>query len=153
MPVVFVSIGNSDNKLTQAEWNQYCLEVETYCDHLSTRFYAKCYSLSNAPFQNAVFSMECPATTISSLRSCLSMAANKYRQDSIAMNVCDSTDMVSPAKPTVTFDSVKPGTHPRDCNCDVCVAEEEKCPHGYSKGDQHWYGCVGVDPVTGEKTK
>lgn len=23
---------------------------------------------------------------------------------------------------------------------------DRECPHGYTEGDHHWYGCMGVDP-------
>lgn len=29
---------------------------------------------------------------------------------------------------------------------------EDPCPHGYKKGDHHWYGCMGVSPFNERPT-
>lgn len=59
---VWVSIGNSDNKLTQRQWSSFCKSVETLIEHNSNvLIVAVAHSLPNSAFQNAHWAFDMPA--------------------------------------------------------------------------------------------
>jgi hypothetical protein len=87
MTQIYVSIGNSDNKLTQEEWAQFCDDLVTILDDVSSEIYGQWYSLPHARWQNMVASIEIDDRQLDPLRACLSQLAEEYRQDSIALQL------------------------------------------------------------------
>lgn len=85
MTQVYVSIGNSDNKLTQKEWAQFCEELIDVLGDYEERVYGQWYSLPNAPWQNMVASIEIADEFLDQLRDALRPLAEEYHQDSIAL--------------------------------------------------------------------
>ncbi|MEU4332342.1 hypothetical protein [Nonomuraea dietziae] len=85
MATIYVSIGNSDNKLTQYEWNQFSTQVVEHVRNKATRVHGEWYSPSNAPYQNACICFETENFyDLAWLRSELTAIRHEYRQDSIA---------------------------------------------------------------------
>lgn len=85
MTQIYVSIGNSDNKLDQQEWALFCDDLVSILADYSERTYGQWYSLPNARWQNMVASIEIPDRLLDELRRVLGQLAAEYRQDSIAL--------------------------------------------------------------------
>ena len=89
--IVYISIGNSDDKLTQAEWSAFVKDVDAAVKMYSTSQHGKWMSLPNAPWQNACWCVEVSEGATLFLKDALSTLAAAYRQDSIAYAVADTT--------------------------------------------------------------
>jgi hypothetical protein len=85
MTQVYVSIGNSDDKLGQAQWAQFCEDLLSILDDFADRVYGQWYSLPNAPYQNMVASIEVVDDLLDTLRHDLQPLTEEYRQDEIAL--------------------------------------------------------------------
>lgn len=91
---VYVTIGNTDNKLTQQEWSQFCSDVFRCVQDASNYIVFHGFSLPSAPYQNAVVAFTRMASVDGReeereriLRQRLSILASKFKQESIAWSV------------------------------------------------------------------
>lgn len=115
MSTVYVSIGNSDDKLTQAEWSMYYQRVDRVVRHAAATVYGAWVSPSAEPFQNACWAIELTAATASAdvvtrdgqvthpqawLRDRLAELATRYHQDSIAWADATTTFITPVAEPS-----------------------------------------------------
>lgn len=101
---IYVSIGNSDNELTQREWSSFCDEVlQVVKDYRPYDIYGVWFSLPDARHQNACVAFS-RATKLrqqtygiayATLKSSLDKLAVKYRQTSIAV-VAGKAEFVGP---------------------------------------------------------
>ena len=82
---VFVSIGNSDDKLTQHEWADFMSNVETTCLRFSRETFGAWASFPDRPFQNACFAFEPIDGNLHPLKHSLRILATLFDQDSIAL--------------------------------------------------------------------
>lgn len=83
----YVTIGNSDDKLSQAAWSAFCDDVTfavTDCARHGGKIHAACFSMPSVPWQNAVWALEAENDAADKLRIRLRRLAHRYRQDSIA---------------------------------------------------------------------
>lgn len=94
MLTVYVSIGNSDDKLSQQEWSRFVGEVDRIVRVAAARVHGAWLSPSAAPFQNACWCFEVTLTTARRLRVELVAVGGRYRQDSVAWAVAE-TDLLS----------------------------------------------------------
>jgi hypothetical protein len=80
-----VQIGNSDDKLSQAEWYRFCIDTDALIKEFADEVHFSGGSDNRAPWQNAawVFVMD-NATDFYHL---LCGLCEQYRQDSIAVTV------------------------------------------------------------------
>jgi hypothetical protein len=91
---VYVSIGNSDNKLTQEKWAMFCRAVmNTVFNHAST-IHGEWYSLSNEPYQNATICFEVGGGRVPTLKNQLHEVRVRYGQDSIAWAIVEKTEFI-----------------------------------------------------------
>jgi hypothetical protein len=83
---VTVSIGNTDNKLTQQEWNNFVTEIQDVImllDELQIRFFG---GASNwEPWQNVAWILEGSASDIEHLHDAVKSIRRRYDQDSAFM--------------------------------------------------------------------
>jgi hypothetical protein len=82
---VYISIGNSDDRLTQAEWSEFCRDV----DGLVRRYaevHGAWYSLPSTKWQNACWcvAFEPRSSLKRSTMEELAVISKRYRQHSIA---------------------------------------------------------------------
>lgn len=85
MTTVYISIGNSDDKLSQQEWCQYWIAVDNALQMNAHVIHGKWVSPSTDPWQNACWCVELmPDSDSQDLRTALGWTARAYRQDSIA---------------------------------------------------------------------
>lgn len=87
---VYISIGNSDDKLPQGSWWSFCNELEFLLDNYYVAVHGQWYSLPNSRFQNACWCVEVPTNDVSALREALIDLASEFRQDSIAWAVAET---------------------------------------------------------------
>lgn len=88
---IHVAIGNSDNALSQGEWSAFHAEVDRAIASAEKMRVAEVYgrwaSLPTAPWQNAAWAFSvADDQTRNDLRLALSLAAKRWRQQSIAWN-------------------------------------------------------------------
>jgi hypothetical protein len=93
---VYVSIGNSDDKLTQREWADFQTSVDAALNVYVSRMHGHWASLPDAAWQNACWCVEVGERDVPPLRRALAKAATDYRQDSIAWAVAE-TEFIGPA--------------------------------------------------------
>ncbi len=84
---VLISIGNSDDKLSQREWSRFIAAVRnvlhSYDDMLT--IHGEWFSAPDTPWQNANWCIEIlDETDLHELRENLVIVRKHYRQDSIA---------------------------------------------------------------------
>lgn len=79
---VYISIGNSDDKLSQREWARFCVQVRGALGGLS--MHGAWFSLPGSEFQNACWCVVIPGDLVSHVRMRLHHLAAAYGQDSIA---------------------------------------------------------------------
>ena len=91
--VAYVSIGNSDDHLSQSEWAEFCKRFLEDCQIHAKQVYGVWYSLPDSPFQNMCVGAEWlyPDDFKERLRS----LAFRFKQDSIAYAPVILTEFVS----------------------------------------------------------
>jgi hypothetical protein len=89
--IVYVTIGNSDDKLDQGQWSNYCTAVDRVFEYaaryVGSTVHGRWYSLPNEPWQNACWCIEFADgmdDIIGQYRAELTRLAGTFRQDSIA---------------------------------------------------------------------
>lgn len=92
---VYVSVGNSDDKLTQAQWATYCNVVDIRVRRFADHIHGYWHSLPNAAWQNACWCIEIRQSEAVKLKNRLQDACADFSQDSIAWAVA-STEFIRP---------------------------------------------------------
>lgn len=93
---VYVSIGNSDDKLTQRQWADFVREVSDQVHRLAVEVHGFWLSPPDYAFQNACFCLEIEPARMVMLRRELAHLCRAYRQDSIAWAEVPATEFVRP---------------------------------------------------------
>lgn len=101
--VTYISIGNSDDKLTQLEWSQFYREVDIairFSSKLmgSPRVHGQWVSAPTDPWQNACWCVDLTPGLAARLRRVLAVFADEYKQDSIAWADAPETDFIEPSR-------------------------------------------------------
>lgn len=84
MKTITLSIGNSDNKLTQEEWAAFVKEIQSTIDDFATAIYFFGGPANWEPFQNVSWVFELGPFNVSAMKDRVSRIRKKYRQDSLA---------------------------------------------------------------------
>lgn len=84
MSTVYASIGNSDDKLAQAEWAEFHAEFARAVHRAAARVYGDWVSPCASPYQNACMGFEVDPAAVPDLQRDLRTLATRFRQDSIA---------------------------------------------------------------------
>ena len=86
-PSIHIAIGNSDDKLTQAQWADYVTSVDVAVRRAASVVHGYWHSMPDAPWQNAAWSFQVSAESSRvMLRLSLAALAKRFRQDSVAWN-------------------------------------------------------------------
>ncbi len=93
----YVSIGNTDGKLSHAEWAEfYALTRELLTElGLTLQVFGAWHSLPATPYVNACWAVLVPAVHVDAVKGALARLAEKFCQDSIAFAVAE-TEFISP---------------------------------------------------------
>lgn len=95
--IVYISIGNSDDKLSQSEWSRFYDRTDRVVRYYVDAVHGAWASLSTAPWQNACWCIETDSTDrLVRLKDLLSDVAGQYRQDSIAWTEAPVTEFIRP---------------------------------------------------------
>ena len=84
MKTIYVSIGNSDDKLSQQAWSCFQIDVHAALNRATRTFHGSWHSNPGAPWQNACWCIEIADGVEPALRDELARIARNYAQDSIA---------------------------------------------------------------------
>ncbi|MFC4146595.1 hypothetical protein ACFO0M_10040 [Micromonospora mangrovi] len=101
-PVAYISIGNSDDKLTQREWADFvwrvALAVQEASEYAGGGVHGQWMSLPADSWQNACWALQLPAdpAPVDRLRAILAGLAAEFRQDSIAWALAPTTEFLNP---------------------------------------------------------
>ena len=93
MITVYVTIGNSDDKLTQSGWSTFVRRVDKVIEKAAGRIHFSGYSNPVAPWQNACWSFDLEEIQAAELRASLAMLARQCGQRAIAWAV-GTNDMI-----------------------------------------------------------
>ncbi len=97
----YITIGNSDDKLSQQRWAEFCREVDKVLKGLRVPRYFHGYSLPNAPWQNAIWAVEMDESdqvNIERVKELLRWVADRFKQDSIAWTQAPFTEFLIPER-------------------------------------------------------
>jgi hypothetical protein len=99
-PVAYVSIGNTDNKLTQAQWSMFVDAVRRLFQDVEheVQLVFEGFAHPDSPYQNACWGLLLPErrSPVEMLRWRLARVAGLYRQDSIAWAEAPQTEFIAP---------------------------------------------------------
>lgn len=95
--IVYISIGNSDDKLTQREWSDFQAQVQIVLVRLAIKIHGSWVSDPRDEWQNACWCLEPWAHLIEETRESLIRLADKFGQDSIAWAEVKETEFLSPS--------------------------------------------------------
>jgi hypothetical protein len=95
MDTAVITIGNSDDKLTQKEWSEFVSDVQDFIMRWAVPIHFHGLSVGSAPWQNAcwVIDIHLLFDQADEIRNQLSFLASTYKQDSIALTI-GSTEFV-----------------------------------------------------------
>ena len=86
MKTYYITIGNSDDKLTQIEWSNFIYDIEDLIRRAALEIFGVWFSSPDTIFQNACFSFSPSVDFIEdNFEEQLKIIKTKYRQDSIAV--------------------------------------------------------------------
>lgn len=90
--IVYISIGNSDDKLSQKEWHNFVIAMIARVKTLAFAAHGEWYSDPMAPWQNACWCLEFTAGSpeLTEAREVLAEIRDEFRQDSIAWAVAET---------------------------------------------------------------
>jgi hypothetical protein len=95
--IVIITIGNTDNKLTQQQWSAFCVDLSMLVKQHSEEVYFLGHSPSDTPWQNMQTSFRMRSSAVGGmipwLRTKLTELAREYNQDAIALLVVDPDDI------------------------------------------------------------
>jgi hypothetical protein len=100
--IIYVSIGNSDDKLTQQRWSDFTREVHEEVRAIASQIHGVWASLPMQPYQNMCFCFELGLNADKDakyLRGRFAELASEYQQDSIAWAVAETEFIRSSATP------------------------------------------------------
>lgn len=94
--IVYISIGNSDDKLSQRRWADFVADVHFLLEDAGRTVHGAWHSAPAAPWQNACWCLELPESVVERIKAQLAVIAGQYEQDSIAWAEVPSTDFLGP---------------------------------------------------------
>lgn len=91
---VYLSIGNSDNKLTQQRWSEYVREMAALVDQFALQTYGWYFSLPDAPWQNAMCAVKAAVDMLPQFRGQVKTLRGLFNQDSVAWVEAPQTEFL-----------------------------------------------------------
>ena len=95
MNVVYISIGNSDDKLTQAEWADFYQRTADLIEAYTHLVHGVWMSAATSQYQNACWAVVPFPKPIIEFKAELSRLGKIFAQDSIAWAECPETEFLS----------------------------------------------------------
>ena len=93
--IVYLSIGNSDDKLSQKDWAQFGRDIAGYVVRWASRVHGTWASLPDSPYQNACWCLEFDdQVSLDAARQQAMMVRKHYHQDSVAWAEVPETEFI-----------------------------------------------------------
>ena len=101
--IIYIAIGNSDDKLTQREWaNFHGAMYATIHASDDIKVHGEWFSSPTSAWQNACWCLEITDESVfHRLRNSLRFYARRFNQDSIAWTEAKPTEFLTPSDPGV----------------------------------------------------
>lgn len=98
MTTYYASIGNSDNKLEQQVWSQFCHNFTELVCSFAEDIHGVFYTLPNSSYQSMCIGFELidNSVVLQNLKDALGVQARAYAQDSITLAKVDYTMFLGP---------------------------------------------------------
>lgn len=93
---VYISIGNSDDRLTRKEWATYLKVANSTITSEASERHGRWFSSPHSEFLNACWCVQVHEIRVPRLKARLAKLAGKYRQDSIAWAEAPLTEFLAP---------------------------------------------------------
>ena len=87
MATVAIQIGNTDNKLTQSEWAEFCQELRGLIREHASEIFFQGGSTWDAPLQNACWVCEVEPAHLEPLKAAIKPCRERFRQDAVAFTL------------------------------------------------------------------
>ncbi len=84
MKTIIIQIGNSDDKLSQARWSEFCRRVQAAVNVFAQQIHFAGGSDYHMPWQNACWVLQIGEAQAMALRDDLTVLRGEFEQDSIA---------------------------------------------------------------------
>ena len=93
--IVYISIGNSDDKLTQAQWSEFWIAMAAEVISLSQKTHGAWFSNPAGPWQDACWCVEFISEAVEkTARDAAAEVRKRFRQDSIAWAAAPETEFI-----------------------------------------------------------
>lgn len=92
--MIYVSIGNSDDKLSQSRWALYVHSVLEQVRGMAEVIHGEWYSAPDSPYQNVCVGFVLESRLVTSLQDKLAQIREHYAQDSLAWAEVAGTVMI-----------------------------------------------------------
>lgn len=98
--IVYIAIGNSDDKLRQQEWAAFVRKVRRAITFTDITIHGQWFSPPDSVYQNACFCIEFSedAAFVDDVKENLRKIAAEYKQDSIAWTEAPFTELLTARK-------------------------------------------------------
>lgn len=94
--VVYLGIGNSDDKLSQARWRAFCQDMRALALSRTDELLTELFTPPDHYHQSAQFIVRVTPEQEPIVRQDLAALARRYGQDAIAWNVQSNTEFIQP---------------------------------------------------------
>ncbi len=94
--MIYVSIGNSDDKLAQRDWVCFLIDVKQSIHDAGAVFFGDWHSFPDSIYQNACFCFELDNDKVPELKGVLAALATQYHQDAISWVETTKTEFIGP---------------------------------------------------------
>jgi hypothetical protein len=95
---VYVSIGNSDDKLSQREWRAFIEDARSECYSWAQEIRGIWFSEPASQFQNMCLCVEVHDENAQRFKDALRKLAGDFKQDSIAFDEVSTTTLLVPGR-------------------------------------------------------
>lgn len=102
---IYISIGNSDNKLSQHQWANFHNAVSYVVCATAKTVWGEWVSESTSEFQNACWGVAVYSDAIPNLKAKLAQLAHVYKQDAIMWAEVTNMETITPATGNFTHRS------------------------------------------------
>lgn len=92
--IVYASVGNSDDQLSQKVWSDYAEEFVNEITQAANKIFGVWFSESSSPYQNACVAFEVDRETADALRDTLTELRKFHKQESIAWAEVPETEFI-----------------------------------------------------------
>jgi hypothetical protein len=95
---VYITIGNSDNKLAQSVWAHFIYDVDNVLIQAQHHRFGEWHSLATTVYQNAIWCVQIKAQDVNRVKHTLSILAKLYDQEAIAWIEAKEPEFITPIK-------------------------------------------------------